>query len=51
MAITWVLRMPQVTSALIGASSVAQLEDTIAGLGHPELGEDVLREIETILAS
>lgn len=32
LAISWVLRMPQVTSALVGASSVAQLEDTVAAL-------------------
>lgn len=51
MAIAWVLRKPQVTSALVGASSVRQLEENIAALSHPELGEDVLREIETILAS
>jgi L-glyceraldehyde 3-phosphate reductase len=51
MAIAWVLRKRQVTSALVGASSVKQLEDTIAALSHPELGEDVLREIEAILAS
>jgi L-glyceraldehyde 3-phosphate reductase len=51
MAIAWVVRKRQVTSALVGASSVKQLEDGIAALSHPELGEDALREIETILAS
>ncbi len=51
MAIAWVLRKRQVTSALVGASSVKQLEDSVAALSHPELGEDVLREIEAILAS
>ena len=30
MAIAWVLRKPQVTSALIGASSVPQLEQNLA---------------------
>ena len=32
MALAWVLRDARVTSALIGASSVAQLEDNIAAL-------------------
>ena len=30
MALSWVLRDPRVTSALIGASSVAQLEENLA---------------------
>jgi L-glyceraldehyde 3-phosphate reductase len=49
MAIAWVLRKPQVTSALIGASSVRQLETNIAALDKPPLGADELREIEAIL--
>ncbi len=51
MAIAWVLRKPQLTSALVGASSVRQLEENLAALSYPELGEDVLGEIEAILAS
>ena len=50
MAIAWVLRSPRVTSALVGASSVAQLEDTLSALDRPPLAEDELREIEEILA-
>jgi L-glyceraldehyde 3-phosphate reductase len=46
LAITWVLRHPQVTSALIGASSVAQLENNFAALGFPELTADELAAIE-----
>ena len=34
MAIAWVLRDPRVTSALIGASSVTQLEDSLAAVQH-----------------
>src|SRR6201747_1049466 len=34
MAIAWVLRSPSVTSALIGASKVEQIEDCVAALGH-----------------
>ena len=49
MAIAWVLRKPQVTSALIGASSVRQLETNIAALEKPPLSADELREIEAIL--
>jgi L-glyceraldehyde 3-phosphate reductase len=49
LAIAWVLRKPRVTSALIGASSVRQLENNLAALSQPPLGEDELREIDTIL--
>jgi L-glyceraldehyde 3-phosphate reductase len=50
MALAWVLRKPQVTSALVGVSSVAQLENNVAALGHPPLGEDLLQEIAAVLA-
>ena len=50
MAIAWVLRTPRVTSALVGASSVAQLEDTLSVLALPPLAEGELHEIDTILA-
>jgi L-glyceraldehyde 3-phosphate reductase len=46
MAIAWALRDPRVTSALIGASSVAQLEQSHAALSHLELSPDELAEIE-----
>ena len=46
LALTWVLRHPQVTSALIGASSVAQLESSLAALDFPELSADELAAIE-----
>lgn len=49
MAIAWVLRLPQMTSALIGASSVAQLEDSLAALNHLDFSEEELREIGSIL--
>ena len=42
MAIAWVLRDPRVTSALVGASSVAQLEDSLTALDG--LGFDASRE-------
>jgi L-glyceraldehyde 3-phosphate reductase len=50
MALAWVLRKPQVTSALIGASSVAQLEDNLAALNNLAFSEAELKEIEKILA-
>ena len=49
MAIAWVLRKPAVTSALIGASSVKQLEDNLASLNNLEFSDDELDRIESIL--
>jgi len=46
MAIRWVLRDPRVTSALIGASSVAQLEDSLRALDGPDLDAGELAEID-----
>ncbi len=46
LALTWVLRHPQVTSALIGASSVRQLEQNVAALQAPALTADELAAIE-----
>ena len=51
MAIAWVLRQPLVTSALIGASSVRQLENNIASLQNRRFDDDELRQIEDILQS
>jgi L-glyceraldehyde 3-phosphate reductase len=46
MAVAWVLRDPRVTSALLGASSVAQLEDTVAALDHLGFSDDELAAID-----
>jgi L-glyceraldehyde 3-phosphate reductase len=46
LALTWVLRHPQVTSALIGASSVAQLENNVAALESAPLSAEELAAIE-----
>ena len=46
MALAWVLRDARVTSALIGASSVAQLEDNIAALERLTFTDDELAEID-----
>jgi L-glyceraldehyde 3-phosphate reductase len=49
MALAWVLRKPQVTSALIGASSVKQLEDNLLALNNLKFTEEELQSIEKIL--
>ena len=49
MAIAWVLRKPAVTSALIGASSVQQLEDNLAALNNLQFSDEELEKIESIL--
>src|SRR5665648_1025367 len=46
LALSWVLRDERVTSALIGASSVAQLEDNIAALAAGPLTDGELAAIE-----
>jgi L-glyceraldehyde 3-phosphate reductase len=46
MALAWVLRDARVTSALIGASSVAQLEDNVAALEHLDFTDAELAEID-----
>jgi len=46
LALAWVLRIPQVTSALIGASSVKQLEDNLATLDSPALTDEEIAAIE-----
>jgi L-glyceraldehyde 3-phosphate reductase len=49
LAIAWVLRKPQVTSALIGASSVTQLETNLGALNNLQFSEDELKAIEAVL--
>ena len=46
MALAWTLRDPRVTSTLVGASSVAQLEQNLGALDKPEFSADELREID-----
>jgi L-glyceraldehyde 3-phosphate reductase len=46
MAIAWTLRDPRVTSALIGASSVSQLEQNVAAVDHLEFDDAELAEID-----
>jgi L-glyceraldehyde 3-phosphate reductase len=46
MAIAWVLRDPRVTSALIGARTVDQLDDSLAALDRLDFSADELAEID-----
>ncbi|UKY52433.1 L-glyceraldehyde 3-phosphate reductase [Streptomyces inhibens] len=46
LALSWVLRDERMTSALIGASSVAQLEANVAALDAPVITDDELAEID-----
>ena len=46
LALVWALRDPRMTSLVIGASSVAQLDDNIAALGNMSLSADELAEID-----
>lgn len=50
LALAWVLRDPRVTSALIGASSVAQLEQNVKTLENMKLTGDELVAIDRVLA-
>ena len=48
LALTWVLRQPAVTSALIGASSVTQLDDSLDALSAPKLTDEELGMIDPL---
>ncbi len=50
MALAWVLRDEAVTSALIGASRVSQIDENVAALANLEFSAKELQEIERILA-
>ncbi|KOT91250.1 L-glyceraldehyde 3-phosphate reductase [Streptomyces sp. NRRL F-5755] len=51
LALSWVLRDERMTSALIGASSVAQLEANVAAVGAPKITDEELSEIEEFAKS
>lgn len=51
MAIAWLLKDQRVTSVLIGASSVAQLDDNLHALHNKSFSAEELEAIETILAN
>jgi L-glyceraldehyde 3-phosphate reductase len=49
LAVTWILRQPQITSVLIGASRPKQIDELHAGLSLPALTNTELAEIEKCL--
>ncbi|MFF8642068.1 MULTISPECIES: L-glyceraldehyde 3-phosphate reductase [unclassified Streptomyces] len=51
LALNWVLRDERMTSALIGASSVGQLEENVAALAGPKLTDEELAAIDTFAVS
>ncbi len=50
MAIAWLLKDKRVTSVLIGASSVAQLENNLGALGNKKFNMEELSAIESVLS-
>ncbi len=49
LALAWVLRGGRVTSALVGASSPQQLEDSVAAIGNLEFSDEELARIEAVV--
>jgi len=50
MALAWNLRHPVMTSVLVGASKVSQIEDNVGALRKLDFSPDELAAIEMILA-
>lgn len=51
MALAWTVRLPTVTSALIGASSVAQVRENVAALDNLAFSDDELTRIGDVLCN
>jgi len=51
MALAWVLRRPEITSALIGASRIEQIEDNVAALSNLAFSAEELAEIDRVLSA
>lgn len=49
LALVWILRQPVITSALIGASKVSQIEDNVKALENAELSIEEIDAIDAIL--
>ena len=49
MALSWILRLPFVSSVLIGASKVSQIEENVKALDGPEFTQEELQQIDRIL--
>ena len=50
MAIAWILRRPEVTTVLVGASRVSQLDNSLVALECTGFSENELKRIDEILA-
>lgn len=50
MSLAWVLRLPAITTALIGASKVSQIEDNLGALKNLQFSADEIATIDRILA-
>ncbi len=48
MALAWILRMPEITSALIGASSADQVKENVAALETLEFSSEELQKIDQL---
>ncbi|KNY26633.1 L-glyceraldehyde 3-phosphate reductase [Pseudobacteroides cellulosolvens] len=51
MAVSWVLRKEAVTSAIVGASSPSQIEDTVLAVNNLKFSEEELKLIDDIFSS
>ena len=51
MALAWVLRLPEVTTALVGASSIAQLDSNVRALERLAFSPEELAEIDRVVRS
>jgi L-glyceraldehyde 3-phosphate reductase len=51
MSVAWLLRDQRVTSVLVGASSVAQLENTVKALKNLDFSPEELKEIDSIVGT
>lgn len=49
LALLWILRRPEVTSVLVGANSIAQLDENLKVLDLPPLEEEILERIGEII--
>ncbi len=49
MAVAWTLRLPEITSSLIGASKVQQIEEAVKALKNVHFSKEELQKIDTIL--
>jgi L-glyceraldehyde 3-phosphate reductase len=49
MALAWLLRFPEITSVLIGASKVSQIEENVKALSNLQFSDEELKKIDAIL--